>query len=195
MLLFGSWTALKRGRIADKEIRSCAEQNAQAEAGPLMLMVRRANMGLSIAAGGQKRKGLHIGPRCSCGFHQTRQFIAGWREFHERIACRSFGRAEGASEARRPEQRDFLEAVQGLPVFSGEIASLLGGPGPEVLVRLLDIRTLAERVFGDAEKAEAWLTRSNSSLSGQRPLDLLKDELGTAVVREMLERIDHGIFA
>jgi hypothetical protein len=30
--------------------RSCAEQNAQAEAGPLMLMVRRANMGLSIAA-------------------------------------------------------------------------------------------------------------------------------------------------
>ena len=25
--------------------RSCAEQNAQAEAGPLMLMVRRANMG------------------------------------------------------------------------------------------------------------------------------------------------------
>jgi len=88
-----------------------------------------------------------------------------------------------------------LEAVQGLPVFSGEIASLLGGPGPEVLVRLLDIRTLAERVFGDAEKAEAWLTRSNSSLSGQRPLDLLKDELGTAVVREILERIDHGIFA
>jgi hypothetical protein len=30
----------------------------QAEAGPLMLMVRRANMGLSIAAGGAKRKAL-----------------------------------------------------------------------------------------------------------------------------------------
>ena len=88
-----------------------------------------------------------------------------------------------------------LKAVQGLPFFSREIASLVGGPGPEVLVRLLDIRTLAERVFGDGEKAEAWLTRSNSSLAGQRPLDLLKDELGTAVVREMLERIDHGIFA
>ncbi|HMH99559.1 MAG TPA: MbcA/ParS/Xre antitoxin family protein [Bradyrhizobium sp.] len=50
-------------------------------------------------------------------------------------------------------------------------------------------------MFGDEEKAEAWLHRPNASLSGQKPMDLLKDELGTAVVREMLERIDHGIFA
>ena len=57
-----------------------------------------------------------------------------------------------------------LKAVQGLPFFSREIASLVSGPGPEVLVRLLDIRTLAERVFGDGEKAEAWLTRSDAAL-------------------------------
>jgi hypothetical protein len=63
------------------------------------------------------------------------------------------------------------------------------------LVRTLEIKTLADRVFGDEGKAEAWLHRSNTSISGQRPVDLLKDELGTAVVREMLERIDHGIFA
>ena len=41
-----------------------------------------------------------------------------------------------------------LKAVQGLPLLSPELASQVGGPGPEVLVRLLDIRTLAERVFG-----------------------------------------------
>ena len=63
------------------------------------------------------------------------------------------------------------------------------------LVRLLDIRILADRVFGDEEKAEAWLNRPSTALSGQRPIDLLSDELGTSVVREMLERIDHGIFA
>jgi MoxR-like ATPase len=63
------------------------------------------------------------------------------------------------------------------------------------LVRNLEIKTLADRIFGDEEKAEAWLHRPNASLSGQRPMDLLKDELGTAVVREMLEQIDHGIFA
>jgi putative toxin-antitoxin system antitoxin component (TIGR02293 family) len=58
----------------------------------------------------------------------------------------------------------------------------------------LDVSTLAMRVFGDAERAGAWMTRPNSSLSGQRPLDLVKDERGTAVVRELLEQIDYGIF-
>jgi putative toxin-antitoxin system antitoxin component (TIGR02293 family) len=87
------------------------------------------------------------------------------------------------------------KAEQRLRVFSVEMASAVGGPGREVLVRLLDISTLATRVFGDAERAEAWLTRPNAALSSQRPLDLVKDELGASVVREMLEQIDHGIFA
>jgi putative toxin-antitoxin system antitoxin component (TIGR02293 family) len=65
----------------------------------------------------------------------------------------------------------------------------------EGLIRTIEVKTLAERVFGSPEKADAWLSRPNRNLSGQRPLDLLKDELGAAVVREMLERIDHGIFA
>jgi putative toxin-antitoxin system antitoxin component (TIGR02293 family) len=62
-------------------------------------------------------------------------------------------------------------------------------------VRTLEIKTLADRVFGEEERAQAWLHRPNTSLSGLRPADLLTDELGAAVVREMLERIDHGIFA
>ena len=64
----------------------------------------------------------------------------------------------------------------------------------ERVVRFIEIKTLAERVFGDPAKADAWMSRANPGLSGQRTLDLLKDELGAAVVREMLERIDHGIF-
>ncbi len=63
------------------------------------------------------------------------------------------------------------------------------------IVRTVEVRTLADRVFGDERRADAWLKRPNATLSGQRPVDLLKDELGAAVVREMLERIDHGIFA
>ncbi|WP_283810395.1 MbcA/ParS/Xre antitoxin family protein [Bradyrhizobium guangdongense] len=63
------------------------------------------------------------------------------------------------------------------------------------VIRILEIKTLADRVFGDEDKAEAWLQRPNRALSGQRPAELLQDELGTAVVRELLEQIDHGIFA
>jgi putative toxin-antitoxin system antitoxin component (TIGR02293 family) len=61
--------------------------------------------------------------------------------------------------------------------------------------RIFDILILADRVFSDKDKAEAWLNRPNTSLSRQKPADLLKDELGAAIVREMLERIDSGIFA
>lgn len=57
------------------------------------------------------------------------------------------------------------------------------------------IQALAVRVFGSEAKAAAWLLRSNPSMSGQIPRDLLKDELGVAVVRETLEQIDNGIFA
>lgn len=63
------------------------------------------------------------------------------------------------------------------------------------LIRTLEIRALADRVFADPAKAEGWLNRPNRSLNGQRPMDLLRDELGAAVVREELEQIDHGIFA
>jgi putative toxin-antitoxin system antitoxin component (TIGR02293 family) len=70
-----------------------------------------------------------------------------------------------------------------------------GSEKVEAVVRLLEIGALAQRVFGDPDKAKAWLSRPNRSLGGQVPSDLLKDELGTAVVRETLEQIDHGIFS
>jgi putative toxin-antitoxin system antitoxin component (TIGR02293 family) len=82
-------------------------------------------------------------------------------------------------------QRD----AETVPIAAKEI------PMPEGLIRTIEIRTLADRVFGDPGKADAWLKRPSATLSGQRPVDLLRDELGTAVVRELLERIDHGIFA
>jgi putative toxin-antitoxin system antitoxin component (TIGR02293 family) len=63
------------------------------------------------------------------------------------------------------------------------------------LFRALEIQALAERIFADGKKAEAWLRRPNTSMSGQIPFDLMQDELGAAVVREALEQIDHGIFA
>jgi hypothetical protein len=85
--------------------------------------------------------------------------------------------------------RDFIEQLPKLD------APRDSGSSDQYLIRLIDIATLAARVFGDEGKSKAWLKRPNSSLSGQRPVDLLKDELGAAVVREILEQIDHGIFA
>jgi putative toxin-antitoxin system antitoxin component (TIGR02293 family) len=76
------------------------------------------------------------------------------------------------------------------------LARELAGLGTSArIIRNLEMRVLAGRIFGDEAKAEAWLNRPNPSLSGQKPVDLLDDELGAAVVRETLEQIDHGMFA
>ncbi len=90
------------------------------------------------------------------------------------------------------DMRSILDAVRAEVLVLGSSEFVLTS---EVIVRTVEIKTLAERVFGSPAKADDWLSRPNPSLSAQRPLDLLKDELGAAVVREMLERIDHGIFA
>jgi hypothetical protein len=93
-------------------------------------------------------------------------------------------------------------ALAGDPAISDRVRRLLGTQsaddidrGPERLIRSLEILIVADRVFADEAKAEAWLQRPNASMSGQRPIDLMQDELGAAVVRETLEQIDHGIFA
>jgi hypothetical protein len=106
---------------------------------------------------------------------------------------------EKLKELRRQGDSSGDDMRSVLDVMRGEFLLLAGHFGGTLtsaeLVRAIEIRTIAERVFGDPAKADAWLSRPNSSLSGQRPIDLLKDELGAAVVREILERIDHGIFA
>ena len=60
----------------------------------------------------------------------------------------------------------------------GELSSQSGSA-----IRILEIRTLANRVFADETKADIWLNRPNRSFAGQKPIDLIEDELGTAVVR------------
>jgi putative toxin-antitoxin system antitoxin component (TIGR02293 family) len=84
---------------------------------------------------------------------------------------------------------------QSIPVDNSAQSNKSSGTGHDALARHLDIHVLAHRVFGNAHKAEAWLSRPNASLDGQTPNALLGDELGASVVRETLEQIDHGIFA
>jgi len=113
---------------------------------------------------------------------------------------------EGLKELRR--RGELPDGAHGVTLASGpaipdRLKKMLGpmqdatgvAGGPERWLRSLEILTLADRIFADETKVEAWLHRPNASMSGQRPIDLMQDELGAAVVRETLEQIDHGIFA
>ena len=63
------------------------------------------------------------------------------------------------------------------------------------LFRVVRVMAGAEEVFGDRDKAHAWLRRPTAVLAGECPLDLLDTEEGAREVETLLGRIAHGIAA
>lgn len=62
-------------------------------------------------------------------------------------------------------------------------------------LRLMRVSELADRVFGNPEKAQRWLRKPCRALEGVVPVDLLESETGAHLVEEELHRIDYGIYA
>jgi putative toxin-antitoxin system antitoxin component (TIGR02293 family) len=60
------------------------------------------------------------------------------------------------------------------------------------LSRLLDH---AAKVFGDVEKARAWLKFPQVGLGGAVPLDYAQTEVGAREVDDLLGRIDYGVYS
>lgn len=63
------------------------------------------------------------------------------------------------------------------------------------LYRLIRILLYTESVFGDIDKAQAWLKRPNRSIGGDIPMNLLDTDIGTQQVEDVLKRIEHGIYS
>lgn len=61
------------------------------------------------------------------------------------------------------------------------------------LMRLARVGTRASQVLGTYEKAATWLHRPNKALNNKLPLDLLRTDLGTTQVEDVLTRIEHGV--
>jgi putative toxin-antitoxin system antitoxin component (TIGR02293 family) len=62
-------------------------------------------------------------------------------------------------------------------------------------LRLARVAELAERIFGDKEKAHRWLRKPNLALGRATPLTYLASEAGARMVEEMLWQIDSGFLA
>jgi putative toxin-antitoxin system antitoxin component (TIGR02293 family) len=58
-----------------------------------------------------------------------------------------------------------------------------------------EIVAMSVRVFGDAEKAARWMGRPKHRFDGKSPNELLDTEDGVEKVRQMLGRIEYGMFA
>ena len=62
-------------------------------------------------------------------------------------------------------------------------------------LRLERIVALADRVFGNHDKAHRWMRKPKHLLGGKTPVEFLASESGARQVEQMLYRIEHGIFA
>jgi uncharacterized protein (DUF2384 family) len=59
----------------------------------------------------------------------------------------------------------------------------------------LNIRALAEDVFGDREAADRWLNGRLAILGDKSPLEISRSESGASFVAQMLAKIDWGAAA
>ena len=63
------------------------------------------------------------------------------------------------------------------------------------VMRLQRLLEHATSVFGDAEKARAWLKFPQRGLGGAVPLDYAETEIGAREVDDLLGRIDYGVYS
>jgi putative toxin-antitoxin system antitoxin component (TIGR02293 family) len=80
-----------------------------------------------------------------------------------------------------------LHKKQGTEKFSLSVS--------EKFVTLVDLYTYGYEVFGDEEKFNRWIQTENRALGNTIPLDLLDTIFGINEVRNLIGRIEHGLFS
>lgn len=65
----------------------------------------------------------------------------------------------------------------------------------EKIVSVADIYSYGYEVFEDETKFNDWIFRSNRSLGGQAPYDLLDSQYGREEVKNLIGRIDYGVYS
>jgi putative toxin-antitoxin system antitoxin component (TIGR02293 family) len=63
------------------------------------------------------------------------------------------------------------------------------------VMRFSQLLEHATKVFGDVDKARAWLKHPQRGLGGAVPLDYAETEIGAREVDNLLGRIDYGVYS
>ena len=62
------------------------------------------------------------------------------------------------------------------------------------VLRVIRAVSLAQSVYGTRQRALEWLRKPHPRLEGRAPLSLLKTDMGSRIVEELLIQIDDGMF-
>ena len=63
------------------------------------------------------------------------------------------------------------------------------------VMRFSQLLEHATRIFGDVDRARAWLKHPQRGLGGAIPLDYAETEIGAREVENLLGRIDYGVYS
>lgn len=83
--------------------------------------------------------------------------------------------------------RTTLIALKGKAKFNTDISDKILG--------LADIYSYGYEVFEDHSRFNEWIFRPNGALGGQSPFELLRNSFGREEVKNLIGRIDHGIYS
>jgi len=64
----------------------------------------------------------------------------------------------------------------------------------ELTIRLARLAQRAEEVLEDIDRAYRFLREPNETLGGKRPIDLIRTDIGTRMVEDVLNRIEYTVY-
>ena len=65
----------------------------------------------------------------------------------------------------------------------------------EKIVSVADIYSYGYEVFEDESRFNDWIFRANAALGGQSPFDLLDSQYGREEIKNLIGRIDYGVYS
>lgn len=65
----------------------------------------------------------------------------------------------------------------------------------ERIVGLADLYDYGFKVFEDKEKFNRWMVAPNKALGGKAPFDIINSQFGREEVKNILGRIEHGVYS
>ena len=86
-------------------------------------------------------------------------------------------------------------AVTRATLINKKSSELFNSSLSERIIDLVDIYATGYEVFGNKEAFNNWVFRSNTSLGGQVPFDIMDNQFGRAEIRDLIGRIATGVFS
>ena len=95
---------------------------------------------------------------------------------------------------------DYDELAKVLSVGRATLINKKGGekfspPLSEKIVGLADLYSYGYEVFEDKERFNQWMLRPSQALGGQAPYDLIHSQFGREEVRNVIGRIEYGVYS